>query len=732
MQGEAKKFGTFLGVFTPSILTILGVIMYLRFGWVVANAGLAGALLIVVLCSSIALITTLSASAVATNMRLGAGGEYYLISRSLGLTIGGAIGIPLFLCRILSVTLYCFGLAEAVAFFWPAHWGPPPVAWLAAGFVLATTAIAGKSASLSLKLQIPLMVLVGLSLLALGGGVLSGPLRAPQWVGGYDRLIAAGGFWTVLAVYFPAVTGFTAGIGMSGDLKNPQRSIPLGTLAAVGAGAAIYLLVPVLLAVSADLSPDLLGDIRPQSPPVWTRIAWLGAVLVYPGMWAAILSSAFGSVLSGARVLQALARDGLAPRRFERTSRTGQPTLATWAGGGIALAAAALGNLNTVATVVTVFFLTLYITINLVAAAEQLVRDPSYRPTIRVPWWLSLVGAGGALVVMFLISPAACAAAMVIELVLWLYLRRRMYQASWGDVWTGAWASLVRLGLCQLTQRVRSPRSWRPHILLFADRLEERPALVNLASAFNQEHGLLTVCEMMTGRPDELHEPAQAREQAMAGLLRQEGIVAFAEVDVVEKYEAGLIDIVQANGVGMLRSNTVAFGWPGDLARLEAMLRVLRTLDRLGKATLIVHPGPQPPRHRRIDIWWRGKQRNGDLMLLLAHLLRLNPQWRGAEIVLRSIVMREDSRQDMERSLSDLIQSVRIQARADVLVRDEDKPISRIVQDTSRDADLVFVGLRTVAEGEEPAYARSLQELVAELPATIFVRNSGPFQGQLL
>ncbi|OQB84988.1 MAG: Amino acid permease [Planctomycetes bacterium ADurb.Bin126] len=732
MESETRKFGTFLGVFTPSILTILGVIMYLRFGWVVANAGLVGALIIVVLCSSIALITALSASAVATNMRLGTGGEYYLISRSLGLTIGGAIGIPLFLCRTFSVTLYCYGLAEAIAMFWPAHWGAPPVPWLAAGFVLATTAIAGKSASLSLQLQLPLMVLVGLSLVALGGGVLGGPLRTPQWLGDADRLVAAGGFWTVLAVYFPAVTGFTAGIGMSGDLRDPQRSIPLGTLSAVGAGAAIYMLVPVLLAVSAVLNPELLGDINPQSPPVWTRVAWLGAVLIYPGMWAAILSSAFGSVLNGARVLQALARDGLAPRRLERTSRTGQPTVATWVGGAIALSAVALGNLNTVATVVTVFFLTLYMIINLVAAAERLVRDPSYRPTIRVPWWVSLVGVGGAMAVMFLINPVACVAALVLELVLWLYLRRRVYQASWGDVWTGAWASLVRLGLHQLTQRIRSPRSWRPHILLFADRLEERLALVRLASAFNQEHGLLTVCEVMTGRPEDRRQAAEQREQTMADLLGQEGILAFAEVDVVEKYETGLIDIAQANGVGTLRSNTIAFGWPGDLARTEAQLRVLRTLDRLGKATLIIHPGPHPPRHQRIDIWWRGKQRNGDLMLLLAHLLRLNPLWRGAEIVLRSIVMREDSREDMERSLSDLIHSVRIQARASVHVRDDDKPISRIVQDTSRHADLVFIGLRTPAEGEEAAYALSLHELVGELPTTVFVRNSGPFQGQLI
>ena len=124
--GPEQKFGTFLGVYTPSVLTILGLIMYLRFGWVVGNVGLPLTLVIVLTATSITLITALSASAVATNMRVGVGGEYYLISRSLGLELGGAIGIPLFLCRTLSITFYCFGLAESVLALWPVGWGVAP------------------------------------------------------------------------------------------------------------------------------------------------------------------------------------------------------------------------------------------------------------------------------------------------------------------------------------------------------------------------------------------------------------------------------------------------------------------------------------------------------------------------------------------------------------------------------------------------------------------------------
>ena len=183
------------------------------------------------------------------------------------------------------------------------------------------------------------------------------------------------------------MTGFTAGIGMSGDLKDPRKSIPRGTLLAVATGAAVYLLVPVLLAITARLTPDQLAV---PGVGAWTTVAVLGAWLVFPGMWGAILSSAFGSALGGPRVLQALAQDGLAPSFLARLSQTGQPAVATWISGALALVAVALGGLNAVAQFVTILFLTLYVTINLSAAAERWARRSllpadDQRAVVRLP-----------------------------------------------------------------------------------------------------------------------------------------------------------------------------------------------------------------------------------------------------------------------------------------------------------------------------------------------------------
>jgi len=727
-----RKFGTFLGVYTPSVLTILGLIMYLRFGWVVGNVGLPMTLFIVILATSITAITALSASAVATNMRVGVGGEYFMISRSLGLELGGAIGIPLFLCRTLSITFYCFGLAESILAFWPASWGAIPPATtqlLTAGLIVSIVAISGRSAEVALKLQIPIMVAVGLSIVALAAGVATGALAQPEMTPTYRT--APAGFWYVFAVFFPAVTGFTAGIGMSGDLRDPRRSIPKGTLLAVMTGALIYLSIPVLLAITAKVTPEELAE----PGIIWVRIAVLGAWLVFPGVWGAILSSAFGSALGGPRVLQSLSRDGLTPAFFARTSATGQPTIATWVSGAIALAAVALGGLNAVAQFVTILFLTLYVTINLAAALENLVGDPSFRPTIRVPWWVSALGSFGAIAVMFLISPLACVAAVVLEFGLYLVIRRRVLRRDWGDVRAGMWITLARFALLKLRENRTDPRNWRPHILLLAGDPGKRINLVRLASWFNQDRGIITACRLLTGDLQDGTIEIDRIQAEMESEIDEAGLTAFCEVHVVTDFETGVLGIAQASGVGELQANTVMFGWSKDRDRRASQLRLMRALANAGKSTVIcrINWAHEPGQEKRIDLWWGGLQNNGDLMLLLAHLLRLNPEWSDARLTIRSIARSESERDTQRSGLAELIAETRIEAHTAVIYEpDPDRDVAAILHEKSARADVVFLGLMMPPYGEEVRYAERLEQLAEGFKTTIFVSNAGRFAGDLL
>jgi amino acid transporter len=344
----------------------------------------------------------------------------------------------LFLAQVFSVTLYSYGLAESLRIIWP---GVPiqPVTFV---IVLMVGGLAFSGAGLALRTQIPLMVFVGISLVALAIGSI---LRASGAGVPLDMPSGEVGFWVGFAIFFPAVTGVMAGLGLSGDLKDPGRAIPVGSILAVLTGFAIYLIVPVLLAVGAS-PEELRGDSL-----IWLRIAPLGAFLILPGLWGAIFSSAVGSMLSAPRSFQALAMDRIVPKflgGFSAGRKGLIPGLVISVL--ISLGAVFLGGLNAVAKLVSIFFLTTYGTINIVAALETLSGDPSWRPKLRVPWAVSLVGGLACILVIFLISPTAGFIAIFAEFLVWYILSRRERRARWGDARRGIYESLIRWALIQL------------------------------------------------------------------------------------------------------------------------------------------------------------------------------------------------------------------------------------------------------------------------------------------
>jgi solute carrier family 12 (potassium/chloride transporter), member 4/6 len=714
------KFGTFIGVFTPSILTILGVIMYLRFGWMVGTVGVWLSLVIVTIATSITFVTSLSVSSVATNMQVGVGGEYFLVSRSLGLEIGGAIGVPLFLARAVSVTLYAFGLAESLRFVWP----EVPIQPVAAGIILLITIVAAKSAALTLKIQIPLMAAVFISIVVMAMGVFKSPhAQVVSGLPGQDI-----SFWVVFAVFFPAVTGFTAGVGLSGDLKDPSRSIPLGSIGAVICGYIVYIGVSILLSFAAPAS-ELVNDSL-----IWQKVAVV-PFLILPGMWGAILSSAIGSILAGPRVLQALASDRIAPQKLGKVStKSGEPITAIWITGGIALLAVLLGDLNAIAPVVTMFFLTFYAAINLVAGLEVLIGDPSYRPKIKAPWYISFAAAGGAIAVMFLINKWACLVAVIVEILIYMKLRRRAYKAAFGDLRSGFWHTLIKFSLEKLKSFPPKSRNWRPFILLFSGDVRKRVELVRFASWLNQERGVVNVCHIFKGNLENFDKDLNAIAKEDDQYLLKKGVRAFPQTMVSPSFEQGVELVSQANGMAGLTSNTVMFGWSEKPERLAEFLRVMRRIKKLGKSMIICRTGSKANAKptRKIDIWWGGKQNNGDMLLLLAHLLSLNKDWHGAKILVKSIARTPDEKKDTGDELKRMISDIRIKAETEVFLVEEGESVTDLIKSRSNDAEVVFMGLAEPEPGQEEAYARRLLDLVPELPNLVLVKNSSYFAGDLV
>ncbi len=708
--GKPGGLSTFGGVFTPSILTILGVIMYLRFGWVVGNVGLLGTFAVVTLSTTITFLTALSIAAISTDQQVRIGGAYYMISRSLGIEAGGAIGIPLFLAQGLSVALYTVGFAESMVGVFPS------LNEKAVGIAttLAVTGLALTSARIAIRAQYFIMGAIGLSLLSLlfGGPVESTAAEVAARAAGEPE-----SFWKVFAVFFPAVTGIMAGVNMSGDLENPGRSIPRGTFAAIGTGYAVYMIVPILLVWRVDV-----GALQ-MDPLVMRRMAFWGDAILM-GVWGATLSSAVGSILGAPRVLQALARDGTLPRSLSflgaGSGADDSPRVGTVVTLALALTAVWFGNLNIIAPILTMFFLTTYGVLNISAGIEKLLHSPSFRPLFNVHWSLSLLGALGCISMMFLINPAATVVAAIFVTGIFLWLERRGLEAAWGDVRMGIWLTLTRAGLMRLKRQV-DPRNWRPHLLVFTGAPMKRWHLVELANSFTHNRGLFTVATVLRSRSATL-ERRKALEESIQDFLSKRGIAALSRVISATDPFVGAERLGETYGLGTLVPNTIILGDTSQEDHIPAYCRMVEHFYYSKRNVIIVREDEEHRFGKKeiIDIWWGGLQGNGALMLILAYLLQTSFHWRGARVRLKMVVPDEDAAREARKNLAAMAERTRTGAEPHVLAA-QDRPFLEILQESSADADLVFLGIAEPDPGEMESYYPELRKRTQGLPSTVFV-----------
>lgn len=447
-------------MYRPTVLTILGLMMYVREGWVVGEAGLLGALLIILATFVITGTAALSLSSITTNIHIGAGGVFSIIAKSLGLETGGSIGVPLYFGQALSGALYIYGFTEGWLYLFPEH-SP----WLVAYAVFVVTlCIAVISSNVAFQIQGVVMLIIVASLASillgatqLGGG--EGAVHSPDLWGSFEDI----SFWTLFAIFFPGGTGVNVGASLSGALKNLRRSIPRGTLAAVGTAMVVYVVMAIWYSVVA--SPVELQTNR----LIVIEKAAVGE-LVLVGLLASTFTATISSMVAAPRVLQALAEQNIVPASDWLSHQTsgGDPRHATLATGGLVAAALLLGGLDAVAMLITMFFLLIYLTINGVVAVEQGLGLISFRPTFAIPFWVPLLGVGSCTVALFIISPFFTLVALSIILGIYVYLVSRRLQTPWQTVRSSIFVSLADWASKQVAHTHGEPdeRSWKPDLLV--------------------------------------------------------------------------------------------------------------------------------------------------------------------------------------------------------------------------------------------------------------------------
>ncbi|MFK8112861.1 MAG: amino acid permease [Rubripirellula sp.] len=720
LPAEGNRFGTFGGVFTPCVLTILGVIMFLRFGLVVGQAGMVAALIIVAGSKVITVLTTLSLSAIATNTKVEGGGAYFLISRSLGPEFGGAIGVLFFAAQALSVAMYVIGFTEALSSYMPAGSSTLLIATLTNIGVFACVAI---GAGWTLKLQFLILATVIASLISFYWGAFASfdaALLADNLTPSYSD---GESFWTMFALFFPAVTGIMAGANMSGDLKDPARSIPRGTLAAVAVTALVYGSMAVLLAGSRQRG-GLVGDAM-----IISDIAVM-PLLIGAGVFAATLSSALGSMMGAPRILQSLARDRLFTRLEPLSVTSGkkaEPRRAIFVTFVISQCGIMLADLNTIAPLITMAFLVTYGLLNLATFYEAITKNPSYRPQFKwCHWSTSLAGAIGCGLVMLLIDWAWALVAVALVGSLHWHLSRVGLAANWGNLQSGLLFERTRNNLMKLEDELYHPKNWRPFVLALSGTGFSRPHLVVFGTWLTADMGVLTLGQVIPGELDDRHQRRISQEKILHAMISERKLSAFPAVVVAADYVAGVEALVQCQGLGRLRPNTILLGYPLTVERMRIFGGLLRNLEALGRSAIVLRRTDEPeddwaaPKGT-IDVWWRGRA-NGELMVLLAHLMLHNEQWRDQKLRLLRVVDNQAGIDEVRSHLEQLLRDARIKGVTKVVVSTD--PTSAI-QTTSREAAFVFLGMQTPKAGEEDDFYHRSESLVGSLPRVAFIQSAG-------
>lgn len=704
------RLGTFAGVFTPSILTILGIIFFRRLGFVVGAGGLIEAITIIAVATAISVITSISLSAIATNIRVRGGGDYYLISRTLGVHFGGAIGLVLFLAQSVSVAFYCIGFGEAVASIAGYAGDAAVTAGVAAIATLVIGSIAFAGADLATKFQFLVMAALALAIAAFFvGGVLNwdSTRLIDSFRGPSDRTTPP--FWVIFAVFFPAVTGFTQGVSMSGDLRDPARSLPLGTFLAVGLSTVVYIGAAITLAASVPLNvlASDYGAMRRISVIPW---------LIEVGVIAATLSSAMASCLGAPRILQSLARDNVIPplAMFAHgVGPTSNPRRAVLLGVAVALATIALGSLNAVAAVVGMCFLLSYGLLNYATFIEARAHSPAFRPTFRYfNAWLSLAGAGLCLYAGVMINPVAAAVAGACMVALHQYLRRTAPQAAWADSRYAYHFRRVRDHLNEMRDGSTHARDWRPFVLALCNEAHDRVRLLTFASWIDGESGFTTAVRILTPMKNGAVENGRATqpdgqrvalaEEMLRSQVSEAGLQTFTRVVETPTVAEGLAVLLQSHGLGPLRANTILMsareqfgGSPsaGDAPPPEALAAALGQRKNLilleGEDSDWTTLAATEPGSRKIDVWWKESD-TCRLSLLLAHLMTRAEGWKVAKIRVHVINPGSASREEALAVVREMLEDARIEAELDLV--DFVGPES--LKEHSRDATLVFIPLR--------------------------------------
>jgi amino acid transporter len=674
------KFGTIKGVYIPDVLQMIGVILFMRLGWILGHVGMVTMGSIIVLSSTLILLTSLSMTAIVSNMKIKGGGSYYIISRSLGVEFGGAIGVLQCVSQLCSIALCVTGFSLSIHEVFP----DVSLSLLKGVTLTALILVSYFSTSFALKTQILIFVTLLTSISAIFWGWQEVPETLPLLPTNPSMT-----FWLAFSLFFPATTGIESGMCMSGDLRNPARSLPLGTITSVLTVFVIYFGITLFLSHSA--SPEYL-----RSYPFLLYYINRFGPLVLLGVWAATLSSALGAILGGPRVMQAIAKDGILPKFMAKGfGPTNQPRAATLVVFALAMVLVMFTDINQIIPIMTMSCLVSYSLINFIAFMEAFMKNPSWRPTFRIPTLIPLIGGMGCLIAMFLINSGAAFIALLLVVALCFWTSSRKITANWDDLRYSIYSYFIHMGTVKLSNVEKSAKNWRPHILALFDTPAIQKNMAFFAHAINQEKGFLTFGTC-------LEEPQHQLAAELKLHLKGFHIPSHVHINASDKLIHAADQMIKNYGFGNLKPNTIFFSLPSKFETAD-FVRLLLNIHSQKKNIVLLKDDSQTDylytdlskQKKQINLWWRGKNsENFEFSLALAFLLHQSKLWPSSKINVKMVIKDEEGNQELFDQFAEYRSQLRMKNLEFFPIMNSDQDFFSNLQQESKSADLTFLGLK--------------------------------------
>ncbi|XP_058258727.1 solute carrier family 12 member 5 isoform X1 [Hemibagrus wyckioides] len=493
-------------------------------------------------------------------------------------------------------------------------------------------------------------------------------------------------FFTLLVgIYFPSVTGIMAGSNRSGDLRDAQKSIPIGTILAISTTSFIYMSCVVLFGscIEGVVLRDKFGEAVRGNLVIGT-LAWPSPWVIVFGSFFSTCGAGLQSLTGAPRLLQAIARDGIVPflRVFGHGKANGEPTWALLLTACICESGILIASLDSVAPILSMFFLMCYMFVNLACAVQTLLRTPNWRPRFKYYHWaLSFLGMSLCLSLMFICSWYYAIVAMAIAGCIYKYIEFRGAEKEWGDGIRGLSLSAARYALMRLEEGPPHTKNWRPQILVLvsvdAEQNVEQPRLLSLTSQLKAGKGLTIVGTALTGTFLDDHPLAQQAEQSLKKLMETEKVKGFCQVVVSSNIRDATSHLVQVSGLGGLQHNTVLLSWPRNWKQAEDhqlwrnFIELVRETTAASKALLVAkNIAAFPSNGERftegyIDVWWI--VHDGGMLMLLPFLLRQHKVWRKCKMRIFTVAQMDDNSIQMKKDLTTFLYHLRIDAQMEVV-----------------------------------------------------------------